>query len=234
MLQTGALPVEFETVERTDVSATLGADSLREARNAAIAGLVLVAVFLLAVYRFLGLVAVLGLAVYAALIYGAILLLGVTLTLPGFAGPDPDDRRRRRRERRHLRAHQGRGARRQSVRSAIATGYAKGLRTILDANAVTCITALVLFAVASASVKGFALMLLVGTVVSLATAVAATRAMLGLLAGFMVRQPALHGRDRRRRSRAGSAGTSSAAAGSGSCSPWRRSRRAWSRSRCRA
>ena len=86
VLQTGALPVEFETVERTDVSATLGADSLREARNAAIAGLVLVAVFLLAVYRFLGLVAVLGLAVYAAFMVGAILLLGVTLTLPGFAG----------------------------------------------------------------------------------------------------------------------------------------------------
>ena len=58
------------------------------------------------------------------------------------------------------------------------------MRTILDANVVTCITALVLFAVATASVKGFALMLLIGTVVSLATAVAATRAMLGLLAGF--------------------------------------------------
>ena len=58
------------------------------------------------------------------------------------------------------------------------------MHTILDANAVTCITALVLFAVATAGVKGFALMLLIGTVVSLVTAVAATRAMLGLLAGF--------------------------------------------------
>src|SRR5581483_1590015 len=53
-----------------------------------------------------------------------------------------------------------------------------------DANVVTAITALILFAVASADVKGFALMLLIGTVVSLITAVAATRAMLGLLAGF--------------------------------------------------
>ena len=70
------------------------------------------------------------------------------------------------------------------MRAAIAAGYAKGFRTIVDANAVTCITALVLFAVATASVKGFALMLLIGTVVSLVTAVAATRAMLGLLAGF--------------------------------------------------
>ena len=59
------------------------------------------------------------------------------------------------------------------------------------------ITALILFAVATAEVKGFALMLLIGTVVSLITAVAATRAMLGLLAGFkLVRQPEVHGRGR--------------------------------------
>ena len=184
VLQTGALPVEFRTVERTDVSATLGADSLRQARNAAIAGLVLVAVFLLVVYRLLGVVAVLGLAVYAALIYGAILLLGVTLTLPGFAGliltiGVAADANVVVFERIREEARRGR-----SVRAAVAAGYAKGLRTIVDANAVTCITALVLFAVATASVRGFALMLLIGTAVSLVTAVAATRAMLGLLAGF--------------------------------------------------
>ena len=72
----------------------------------------------------------------------------------------------------------------KSVRAAIGAGYAKGFHTILDANAVTAITAMVLFAVATAGVKGFALMLLIGTVISLLTAVAATRAMLGLLAGF--------------------------------------------------
>ena len=84
------------------------------------------------------------------------------------------------------------------MRAAIAAGYAKGFRTIIDANVVTAITALILFAVATAGVKGFALMLLIGTVVSLITAVAATRAMLGLLAGFkLVREPALHGRARR-------------------------------------
>ncbi|MGH3004167.1 MAG: protein translocase subunit SecDF, partial [Gaiellaceae bacterium] len=72
----------------------------------------------------------------------------------------------------------------KSVRAAIAAGYAKGFHTIIDANVVTAITALILFAVATAEVKGFALMLLIGTAVSLITAVAATRAMLGLLAGF--------------------------------------------------
>ena len=72
----------------------------------------------------------------------------------------------------------------KSVRAAIAAGYSKGFHTIIDANVVTAITALVLFLVATAGVKGFALMLLIGTVISLITAVAATRAMLGLLAGF--------------------------------------------------
>ncbi|HEY6033479.1 MAG TPA: MMPL family transporter, partial [Kofleriaceae bacterium] len=72
----------------------------------------------------------------------------------------------------------------KSVRAAIAAGYAKGFHTIIDANVVTAITALILFAVATAGVKGFALMLLIGTLVSLLTAVAAPRAMLGLLSGF--------------------------------------------------
>ena len=184
VLQTGALPVKFVTIERTDVSATLGKDSLRQARNAAIGGLIVVALFLLLVYRFLGVVAVIGLAFYSALMYGAILLFGVTLTLPGFAGliltiGVAADANVVVFERIKEEARAG-----KSVRAAIATGYAKGFHTIIDANVVTCITALVLFAVATAQVKGFALMLLIGTVVSLITAVAATRAMLGLLSGF--------------------------------------------------
>src|SRR4029077_16440264 len=69
-------------------------------------------------------------------------------------------------------------------RSAISAGYGKGFHTILDANIVTMITAMVIFLIAVADVKGFALMLLIGTVVSLLTAVLATRAFLGLLAGF--------------------------------------------------
>ncbi|HEY3922802.1 MAG TPA: protein translocase subunit SecD [Gaiellaceae bacterium] len=184
VLRSGALRVPFKTVEQTDVSATLGKDSLKQARNAAIGGLLVVVIFLLLLYRFLGLVAVLGLAFYCALMYGAILLFGVTLTLPGFAGliltiGVAADANVVVFERIKEEARAGR-----SVKAAVATGYAKGFRTIVDANVVTCITALVLFAVATAEVKGFALMLLIGTVVSLITAVAATRAMLGLLSGF--------------------------------------------------
>ncbi len=184
VLQTGALPVSFQQIERTDVSATLGKESLSQAWHAALVGLLIVALFLLVLYRFLGLVAVLGLAIYALLYYTAILLFNVTLTLPGFAGliltiGVAADANVVVFERIKEEVRAG-----KSVRAAIAAGYGKGFHTILDANAVTAITALVLFLIAVASVKGFALMLLIGTVISLLTAVAATRAMLGLLSGF--------------------------------------------------
>ena len=184
VLQTGALPVTFETAERTDVSATLGKDSLSQAKKAALVGLLVVALFLLLLYRFLGLVAVVGLGIYAAFLYAAILLFNVTLTLPGFAGliltiGVAADANVVVFERIKEEVRAG-----KSVRAAISAGYSKGFHTILDANVVTAITALVLFAVATAQVKGFALMLLIGTVISLITAVGATRAMLGLLAGF--------------------------------------------------
>ena len=184
VLQTGSLPYKFTTLESTNVSATLGKDSLQEAKRAAIGGLIAVIIFLLIVYRFMGIIAVLGLGIYAILMYGAILLLNVTLTLPGFAGliltiGVAADANVVIFERIKEEVRSG-----KSVRAALNAGYAKGLHTILDANAVTCITAFILFTVATAGVKGFALMLLIGTVLSLVTAVFATRAMLGLLAGF--------------------------------------------------
>src|SRR5947208_7923575 len=184
VLQTGALPVTFKQVENVDISATLGKDSLSQAKTAALIALLIVGLFLLILYRFLGLVAVAGLAIYAAFLYAAILLLNVTVTLPGFAGliltiGVAADANVVIFERIKEEVRAG-----KTVRAAVATGYQKGFHTIIDANVVTVITALVLFAVATAEVKGFALMLLIGTVISLVTAVAATRAMLGLLAGF--------------------------------------------------
>jgi SecD/SecF fusion protein len=184
VLQTGALPVTFQQIERTDVSATLGKSSLTQAWHAALVGLIVVAIFLLVLYRFLGLVAVAGLAIYALLYYAVILLVPVTLTLPGFAGliltiGVAADANVVVFERIKEEVRAG-----KSVRAAIAAGYGKGFHTILDANVVTAITALILFLIAVASVKGFALMLLIGTLISLLTAVAATRALLHLLSGF--------------------------------------------------
>ncbi len=182
VLQTGALPVNFVTLDQTAISATLGKDSLNEAKIAALVGLLLVAIFLLVFYRFLGLVAVLGLGIYAAFLYAAILIFNVTLTLPGFAGlvltlGVAADANVVIFERIKEEARAGR-----SARAAIQTGYTKGFATIVDANVVTAITALVLFAVATSSVRGFALMLLIGTAISMLTAVLATRALLSLLA----------------------------------------------------
>jgi SecD/SecF fusion protein len=184
VLQSGALPVTFKTLETTAISATLGRDSLAEAWKAAIAGLLVVAIFLLVFYRVLGVVAVIGLGIYAAFLYAAILVFNVTLTLPGFAGiiltlGVAADANIVIFERVKEEYRAG-----KSVRAAIAAGYGKGFATIIDANVVTAITAMVLFLVATAGVKGFALMLLIGTLISLLTAVAATRAILGLLAGF--------------------------------------------------
>ena len=184
VLQTGALPVEFEQVDLTEVSATLGHESLNQAIKASLIGLALVFIFLLIVYRFLGLVAILGLALNAVFLYAIILLFDVTMTLPGFAGlilaigvaADANivifERIKEE------------AADRKSVRAAISSGYRKGFSTIVDANVVTAITALILFAVATGGVRGFAFMLLLGTVTSIFTAVFATRALLGLLAGF--------------------------------------------------
>jgi SecD/SecF fusion protein len=194
VLQTGALPVEFRTLDQTAISATLGKDSLQEAKTAAIVGLLAVAIFLLVVYRFLGLVAVVGLTVYAAFLYAAILIFNVTLTLPGIAGlvltlGVAADANIVIFERIKEEVRAGR-----SVRAAIHTGYTKGFATIVDANVVTAITALVLFAVATASVRGFALMLLIGTAMSMLTAVLATRAFLAVLAGLkMLDSPRLMG-----------------------------------------
>jgi SecD/SecF fusion protein len=184
VLQSGALPLKLEQIARTDVSATLGKDSLHQAIIAGIGGIAAVALLLLLVYRFLGLVAIAGLAVYGGLLYGAILLFNVTLTLPGFAGlvltiGVAADANVVIFERIKEEVRTG-----KSVRAAIAAGYRKGFSTIIDANVVTMITAFILFAVATAGVKGFALMLLIGTALSMFTAVAATRAMLGLLSSF--------------------------------------------------
>lgn len=184
VLQTGALPLTFKQVERTDISATLGADSLHQALVASIGGLIAVAIFLLLFYRFLGLVAVCGLGFYGVLFYSAILLLNVTLTLPGFAGliltiGVAADANVVIFERIKEEVRSG-----KSIKAAVKQGYEKGFHTIVDANVVTLITAVVLFAVATAGVKGFALMLIIGTLLSMVTAVWATRALLGMLAGF--------------------------------------------------
>ncbi len=194
ILQFGALPVDLTQISSSTVSATLGQEALDQGLKAGIVGLIFVCLFLLAYYRFLGLVAVIGLAIYGLLFFALIKLIPITLTLPGIAGliltigvaADANivifERIK----------EEARGG--KSMLSAISAGYRRGIATIIDANVITLITAFILFALATANVKGFAFTLGVGTIVSLFTAVVFTQAFLGLFGrAHFLRSPAMLG-----------------------------------------
>ncbi len=194
ILQIGALPVDLTQISSSTVSATLGQEALDQGLKAGIVGLIFVCLFLLAYYRFLGFVAVVGLAIYGLIFFALIKLIPITLTLPGIAGliltiGVAADANIVIFERIKEEARSG-----KSMLSAIAVGYRRGIATIIDANVITLITAFILFALATANVKGFAFTLGVGTIASLFTAVVFTQAFLGLFgrARFM-RSPAALG-----------------------------------------
>ncbi len=182
VLKTGALPLKLELISSSQVSATLGQQALDQGLTAGIVGFVIVALFLLIFYRVLGVIAVVALGVYGVYFFALIKLIPVVLTLPGIAGliltlgvaADANivifERVK----------EEIRGGR--SVMAGIATGYKKGLTAIIDANVVTIMVAFILFVLATAGVKGFALTLGLGVIVSLFTAVLATQAILGTMA----------------------------------------------------
>jgi protein-export membrane protein SecD len=181
VLNYGALPVKLTPAESQYVSATLGKDSLNQALVAGLVGFLVVLIYMLAYYRFLGLVADFALLIYAVLLWGVFNAIPVTLTLPGIAGMIltigvAADANVVIFERIREEVRRGR-----TVRSAISAGYSRGFKTILDANVLTLLTALVLFEFATAQPRGFAVTLIIGVLVSMFTAVLATRAMLGLL-----------------------------------------------------
>src|SRR3954447_16153217 len=135
--KTGALPISLQLISSSQVSATLGKQALDQGLVAGIAGFAIVAIFLLAFYRILGVIAVGALCVYALYFYALIKLIPITLTLPGIAGliltigvaADANivifERVK----------EEIRGGR--SVAAGIAAGYKKGLSAIIDANVVT-------------------------------------------------------------------------------------------------
>jgi SecD/SecF fusion protein len=199
-LQSGALPVKLEPISNSQVSATLGKTALNQGLLAGLAGFAIVCLFLLLFYRVLGAIAIGGLVIYGIYFFGLIKLIPITLTLPGIAGliltigvaADANivifERVK----------EEIRGGR--SVISGIATGYRRGFAAIVDANVVTFMTAFILFALATAEVKGFAFTLGIGTLVSLFTAVLATQAALGAMGrSRVVTHPAALGAGRSRR-----------------------------------
>ena len=186
--------MKFSPYSQQLVSASLGKDSLRNGVIAGIAGLAFVMIFLLLFYGFLGVIADIALIIYGVLLAGIVSALPVTMTLPGIAGTIltigvAADANIVIFERVKEEVRAG-----KSMRAAIATGYRRGFHTIIDANVVTLIAAGVLYAAATSSVKGFALMLLIGVVTSIFTAVVFTRAMLGVLSGHAVHDQPLGAR----------------------------------------
>ncbi|HEY4894518.1 MAG TPA: protein translocase subunit SecD [Solirubrobacteraceae bacterium] len=199
-LQSGALPIRLELISNSQVSATLGKTALNQGLVAGLVGFAIVCLFLLLFYRVLGVIAVGGLLIYGLYFFALIKLIPITLTLPGIAGliltigvaADANivifERVK----------EEIRGGR--SVISGIATGYKRGFAAIVDANVVTFMTAFILFALATAEVKGFAFTLGIGTLVSLFTAVLATQAALGAMGrSKLVSHPAALGAERRGR-----------------------------------
>jgi preprotein translocase subunit SecD len=181
VLQTGALPVNMRVLSVTTIGPTLGTESLRSGLIAALVGLGLVLLFLVAVYRVLGVVADLALLIFAFLLWGLIVAIPVTVTLPGIAGivlsigvaADANIVIFER-----IKEEIRRG---KTPRTAVQAGYEKGFRAILDGNITTLITAFILFALSSGSVRGFAVLLSLGVVLSMFTAIVVTRALLGVV-----------------------------------------------------
>ena len=183
ILEIGALPIRLELVSRSQVSATLGQQALDQGLVAGLAGFAIVALFLITFYRVLGVIAVLAMAIYGLYFFALVKLIPIVLTLPGIAGliltlgvaADANivifERVK----------EEMRGGR--SVAQAISAGYKKGLTAIMDANIVTVLVAFILFVLATAGVRGFALTLGIGVILSLFTAVLATQAMLYALRG---------------------------------------------------
>jgi SecD/SecF fusion protein len=181
-INSGALPIELTVISKKSVSATLGKQSLRQGLVAGLVGLGLVMLFLIAYYRFLGIIAALALIAYAILLYAVVVLVPITLTLPGIAGiiltiGVAADANVVIFERVREEARSG-----KTPRASILAGYKKGITAIIDANVVTLATAAILFLFATAGVKGFAFTLFIGVLLSLFTAVVATRAAFNVLA----------------------------------------------------
>ena len=186
VLRYGSLPVDFEVSAVRKVSGTLGADSLRAGVIAGLLGIALVAIVLLLAYRGLGLLAIVGLTVFAALLISIFGLfgewVGLTLTLAGITGIIVSigitaDTYIVYFERIKEKLRQG-----FAVEEATADGFKIAFRTMITANTVSLLGAVLLWALAVGAVKGFAISLGIGTVLDLIVARLYTRRAAGLLA----------------------------------------------------
>ncbi len=177
LLRAGALPADLVVAERSTVGPELGADSIAAGKVAAVIGFGLVVIFVGLSYGAFGVIANISLFVNLALIAGVLSLMQATLTLPGIAGivltiGMAVDANVLIFERIREELRNG-----KTPLSAVDTGYARAIGTILDANITTLIAAVILFALGSGPVKGFAVTLSIGIVTSVFTAFTLSRLM---------------------------------------------------------
>lgn len=183
LLRAGALAAPMDFVEERTVGPSLGAENIEMGARSVMAGLALVLVAMLVFYRLFGLLANIALAVNLTLLVALMSLIGATLTLPGIAGivltvgmaVDANVLIFSR-----IREELASG---RSPQQAIHEGYDRAFLTIFDANITTLIVAVILFAVGTGPVKGFAVTLSFGILTSMFTAVMVTRAMTNLIYG---------------------------------------------------
>ncbi|MEX0835072.1 MAG: protein translocase subunit SecD, partial [Nitriliruptor sp.] len=175
LIRGGALPVPVEVVEQRTVGPTLGQDAIQASLWAALIGVALTTLYLIAAYRLLGLITGIALASYGLLAYALLGSLGAVLTLPGIAGfvlaigmaVDANVLVfERAKEERALG---------KTIRTATKTGFEKALSAVIDSNVTTLIAAGLLFATASGAVKGFGITLALGVLVSMFSALVIVR-----------------------------------------------------------
>ncbi len=177
LLRAGALPAPLTILEERTVGPGLGADSITAGSTAALIGFVLVVALMIATYGRFGVMASVALVINLILILAVLSVLQATLTLPGIAGivltvGMAVDANVLIFERIREEVRNGR-----SPISAIDAGYSRALTTIIDSNITTLIAAILLFALGSGPVKGFAVTLSIGILSSMFTAVMVTRLM---------------------------------------------------------
>ena len=192
-IRIGALPLTLKELRSNEVGATLGQDALKTTLKAGAIGMVIVALIMIILYLMPGLIAVLALVAYVVLMLLSLNFFNASLTLPGLAGivltigmaVDANVIIFTR-----IKEELGAGA---TVKSAIDSGFNKALSSILDSNITTLIAAVVLYIMGIGSVKGFALTLGIGIVLSMFTALVVTKNLLKAFYTLGLQNPKFYG-----------------------------------------
>ncbi len=187
MINAGALPLPVKEVTVSNVGAELGATAFPNSIKAGIIGVALVFLFMLIRYRRQGLMADVALTLYIVLTLFAFVEIGVTLTLPGIAAflmtiGVAVDANILTFERTKEELKKG-----YSIKAAVKKGSENALSSIVDSNVTTLLAALILYSIGSGTVKGFAITLMIGIVISLFTGLVITKLLvnLGVQSGFI-------------------------------------------------